>query len=79
MRPGRSDQRCTPAVPRHRKRLLPRGGHHREELLPTDAQKKTSMTTLARVLTLLQQALSEEEYSALCRAYVEAIVEDWGE
>ena len=37
------------------------------------------MTTLARVLTLLQQALSEEEYSALCRAYVEAIVEDWGE
>ena len=37
------------------------------------------MTTQARVLALLQRTLNEEEYTALCRAYVEAVATDWGE
>ena len=73
----RSDQRHAPPVWLHRDGLLPRGRHHREELLPTDAQKKSTPSTHARVLALLRRLLTEEEYTALCREYVEAIVEDY--
>lgn len=61
----------------HRKDILPRGGYQSAQLLPTDAQKKTAPVTHARVLALLRRLLTDEEYTALCRRYAEAIVEDY--
>ena len=60
----------------HRQGLLSRGRYQHAQLLPLDAQKKTELITHARVLHLLQQALTEEEYTALSLAYTRGIVRD---
>ena len=60
----------------HREGLLSRGRYQHAQLLPPDAQKKTEPITHARVLYLLQQALTEEEYTTLSLAYTRGLVSD---
>ena len=78
LRCGRSYRRGAPLVWPHRKRVLPKGQSKQPKLLPLDAQKKTEAITHARVLHLLQQTLTEEEFATLSLAYTRAIVSDEG-